>query len=214
MLFLGWEAIFSNDIKEIKDKQDAILGKTPYSSFLFTHNIIKSNAKKEILITRNPLEQIISAYYYFYKNRGCNQNIESLWKSLADHYIKVHNEQGQILFIHKEDAIANIWKYEDLVIKPYITFKSILDFIEMPVDESLLLEVIENNSQKSFIELEKNIRKSKYNNHFHFGVPTFIRSGNIGDWKEHISVELAKEIINYIEYNGINIRSIYRDYLP
>ena len=187
---------------KIISEQGRILKGYDFSLFIHTHGNLVDYSKRRILMTRNPLDHITSNYFYLYKNRGSNKSIHQLWKKLADLYIKNHQAQMKILLEQPETTI--LIKYECLIEKPEHVFHKLLSFLNVDVNNDFLLKSIDLSSKKSVKKMESLTGKAIIASPEKFKGSSFIRSGKVGDWKEHMDTKLSKKILDYIEVNGVN----------
>lgn len=189
--------------EEILFKQGEVLALTNLSSFVHTHHKIISNSKKTILMTRNPLDYIVSKYFYMHKNRDSKKSINELWMALANEFIKTYRDHSHIAHVEKESVL--LVKYEDLILSPDLTFKTIIGYLGVEYDHKTLEKALAYSSKESVKKMESKRGRALVAGK-NFKGESFVRSGKIGDWKNHIDEKLEKEIREYLELNGINLK--------
>ncbi|WP_299495473.1 sulfotransferase domain-containing protein [uncultured Shewanella sp.] len=187
---------------KIISEQGSILKEYDFSLIVHTHENIIDYSKQRILMTRNPLDYITSSYFFHYKNRGSHKSIHQLWKKLADPYIKNHQAQMKILSEQPETTL--LIKYECLIKKPEQVFHKLLSFLNVDVNNDILLKSIDLSSKKSVKKMESLTGKAIIASPEKFKGSSFIRSGKVGDWKEHMDTKLSNKILDYLEVNGVN----------
>ncbi|WP_299007965.1 sulfotransferase domain-containing protein [uncultured Shewanella sp.] len=186
---------------KIINEQESILKGYDFSLIVHTHENIIDYSKKRILMTRNPLDYIVSSYFFHYKNRGSHKSINQLWKKIANLYIENHNAQMKIL--NEQPKTTKLIQYETLINNPEETFYDLLCFLNVKVVNELLTESIELSSKKAVKKMESLEGKAIIASSEKFTGKSFIRSGKVGDWKEHVDDKLSEEILDYLELNGI-----------
>ncbi len=179
------------NVNEEKSKELKIIKEeTGYSAFIWQHfnPFIKySNAKKIIHLYRNPLDIIISRYYYDYVNRlnydspvnSPSDIIEIILKEYILHYRSIDE-------IKEKEKVLKI-AYESLILRPVETFEKALDFLGIEKDVKILKNAIEASSQEKVKEDEKKRGLQNGNLVGKNMKSGFIRSGKIGEWKDYFS---------------------------
>jgi len=170
-------------------------------------------SKGAIYIIRNPFDVLVSFAYHSTKPISnminslndkhfafCNNNnkltnqLRQIMGSWSDH-VKSWTEQN-IIPVH-------IIRYEDMVLKPYDTFKSATDFIGINKTESEIKKAIINSDFKILTQQEnKGGFKEKA-----LKTKSFFRKGIIGDWKNHLDQPSIETIIS--NHNEIMIKFGY-----
>ncbi len=186
------------------EKQSKLAPKEKLPLFIHTHIPISDFSDKRVLLTRNPLDYLVSSYFFFYINQGKEVKIEKIWKRRIDKYIRNEKEFQKIIENQPESSI--LIKYEDLVSKPLIVFTQIIKHFELPLDPIKVQLAINKSQKKEIINIEKSGGKVIIAPDSFMG-RSFIRSGEIGDWKNHISPELANKIKAYISSQGIDLNN-------
>ncbi|MEZ5034975.1 MAG: sulfotransferase domain-containing protein [Chitinophagaceae bacterium] len=175
------------NIGELK-KNNKISTLLPSYNLIFsTHQFIKNNiAKKIVCLQRNPLDILISRYYFHYLKRGIKLShprelIKTILPQIAWHISK----QNEIYKKDKENVL--IIAYEDLITDPKKTFIKLIDFLNLNFVQEGLDFAIENSSKKKVIEMEKERGEAIVKKDGIQFEGSFIRSGEIGEWKKYFN---------------------------
>lgn len=187
---------------ELIQKQQSINPKNQLPLFIHTHHPILDFSQKRVLMTRNPLDYLVSSYFYFYVNRSKKVKIDKVWKKIIDRYIVNDREFTKILNNQAESSI--LIKYENLIQNPVKTFSEIVSHLDFPLAHEKIQSAVEKSQKKEIKNIEKAGNKPLVASSA-FKASSFIRSGEIGDWKNHISIQLTTEIKAYLISEGIDI---------
>lgn len=192
--------INNNTPSQIREQQDKLIENIDFPYFLHTHKMIDDFSKKRILMSRNPLDYLISSYHYHYVNRGKKTPLTKAWKHILDEFIEQHKHQQSIL--EKQPNTTLYLQYEDVVTQPEQEFKRLVDFLALPYDEDLFQLAIQKSQKKEVQKIEKEggsmivaLKEHKQE--------SFIRSGKIGEWEDYLSGKLKDDVFNYLKNNHI-----------
>jgi len=163
-------------------------------SIIHTHEFIDHNLwKQNISLYRNPLDYLISFYFYFYKKRGKYVNHpRKIIEDRLPKFVKVYNHQKDL---KEQFSDTCLWlSYEQLMNAPFEIFAEMIKFLGYEYNEELILQAMENSSKKSVQQMEEerggalvvSIRK-KFSG-------SFVRSGKIGEWKEYFNDKDLKQV--------------------
>lgn len=194
-----------NGIDYIFNKKLTITENYPFESILSTHIKLDNNLWKYCIFQyRNPLDYLISCYHYFHLSRGDNKFnhpflVREKW---INRYIKEYNNFIKISneFNHKCISIA----YEDLVRSPEQSINKILNFTNLEFSNIEVKNAIELSSKKNIKKIEKinnGTIVAQKNKNFKF---SFVRSGEIGEWKSVFDSNQVEIILNMIRDGGID----------
>lgn len=176
-----------------------------YADFLYDHGCALDFApaalmpKKMILLYRNPLDQMVSWYFFKYKDRGEDVNhpkalLEELSHFFVNHYTKLCGIKERM------GANAIMVSYEQLTLHPTATTESIISFLGLPIIPTLIQASVVASSIKSVRQEEKSaggaIHQSGTNR------SSFIRSGKIGDWKNYFGPEEVQYVDQKLQSRG------------
>ncbi len=158
-----------------------------YQAFFTTHVPIHSGLfKKNISLIRNPLDYIISSYYFHYVNRGRYKMhpINIAQKRIRD-FARTVEHQNQLKENYPDKVLQ--MRYETLVTQPEESFKQMIQFLDLEFDDKGIEIAMHNSSKKKVKEMEAQRGEAivKKNGSKYKG--SFIRSGKIGEWKEYFS---------------------------
>ncbi|CAH2075757.1 unnamed protein product [Thlaspi arvense] len=161
-----------------------------------------------VYICRNPLDQLIS-YWYFFTSPSPNYNetnsIEELvkmfeegicmygpfWDHVLEYWNKSIERKDRILFLYyedlKEDIISQSIRLADFLGLP---------FSEEEKDKGVIEDISRLCSFRNLKELEVNKSEDLWP-----GVPNniFFRKGEVGDWVNHLSPAMVEKIKKLVE---------------
>jgi len=174
---------------------------------IHTHTFIESEFwKKNISIYRNPLDFIISSYFYWYINRG--KKVSHPRKKIdrfIGEFIKVYKKQ-----LYLKDKFPNsvlMFCYEELIRNPEKIFKEVISFLNLNMDESALNFALINSSRKKIKAMEANRGEAIVKRDGIKFSGSFIRSGKIGEWKEFFNDKDLIYIENKLKFHNINLKN-------
>jgi len=178
---------------------------------IHTHIFIESEQwLKNISLYRNPLDFIISSYFYFYINRGARINHpRMIMIPMIENFATVYNHQ---IALKKEFPGKTIQiSYEDLKVSPENEFKKMIRFLEIPLNTNAMSFALDNSSPKKIKEMEKERGEAIVKRDGTKFSGSFIRSGKIGEWKEYFNDDDLKNIENQLNQFGINLNDFVLD---
>ena len=190
----------SYSLNSIMDKQKSLFSGNLDSYVLHTHNNFESHSEKTVIITRNPLDYLVSSYFYHYVNRNNSILLNDCYKQILKLYIEVYEYQENIISDKSKKSLKLV--YENLIPNPEFYFKELVNFIGLSYDAKILEEAILLSSKDNVKKIEDQkgsaiIAPPSYN------AKSFIRSGKIGDWQEYMDDKLKNEVINFLNLSGV-----------
>jgi hypothetical protein len=194
------------NIDKMIESQKKLLKPHGYNSFIHTHKKIDSLSKKTILLSRNPLDYIVSKYFYIYKNRSKDVSITEVLPRLIKEFMVTYRDHRAI--VDAEEDVLDL-RYEDLIANPLDNFREMIDYLGLPYKEKLLAKAIQYSSKKGVVVMENEKGSALLANTNSFKAKSFIRSGEIGDWKKHLSAEQKEVILSTLESKGFN-KTLYQ----
>ncbi|KAL9237878.1 hypothetical protein vseg_012375 [Gypsophila vaccaria] len=193
------------------------LSELPSPRLLSTHlpyaslpESIKTSNCRILYLSRNPLDMIVSIYYFsqkVIKNKVAATGGSYEPDSFEDFSQAFYDEK--VLFWPFYEHVIAYWKmsleqqdkvlflkYEDMKEDPSHYVKKIAEFVGMPFSaeeeaEGVIKQITETCSINNMKELEVN--KSGVINKF-FEKKTYFRKGEVGDWKNHFSPSMAEKM--------------------
>lgn len=157
--------------------------------------------RKIILIYRNPLDQAISMFHY-HKLKYGKEGFSKVKNILFMSYVKHYRALGSM----KNTSNYRI-TYENLIRNPDLTLTGLLAFLDLPLDESVIRKAVDFSSRDKIrkMEMERgcSIHTSKH-------MPTnmsFVRSGQIGQWKAIFTRQDLVESEAFFRSKGFNLFS-------
>lgn len=176
-----------------------------HDAYTFLKNnepLIPEENSKAVYILRNPLDVAVSLSFHL----SCD--IDTAIKAMGNNDFcfcgktdRFHSQLRQRLltwsnhvesWVDKAKLPVHVMRYEDMKNDPFETFYKAALFMELPCNEEKIDKAIKASDFKVLKAQEKasgfKEKPAKMN--------SFFRSGNIGDWREHLSEEQVKIIIN------------------
>ncbi|KAL9237879.1 hypothetical protein vseg_012376 [Gypsophila vaccaria] len=215
------------------------LSELPSPRLLSTHlpytslpESIKTSNCRIIYISRNPLDMLVS-FYYFSINIIRNRLAANIWMKIFRVFFRPYSlEDFSRDFLDEKfvygpffEHVIGYWKmsleqpdkvlflnYEEMKEDPSHHVKKIAEFVGIPFStheetEGVIKKITEMCSIKNLKELEVN--KSGVMNEF-FEKKSYFRKGEVGDWKNHFSaatVEKIKKLMDEkLEGTGITFK--------
>ena len=207
-----WDEVVRNKHYKLNAPNE-IIKRTGYNDFQYSHEfpyIEFIRNSKIIFLYRNPLDFIVS--YYFYKKDRLNVNVHHRIVNTDSPNEIPSIDYGLDYFTWAYSKIKNrlsnknnVLKicYENLLRKPITTMEAVLSFLQIDIHNDKIERAVEFSSKKYIIKEEEKLGhpihapEGKKN--------SFIRSGKIGNWKEHFSSDNLKYIEMRLNNNGIRL---------
>ena len=143
-------AIDRTSVSKIREEQRRLIEGVTNKYFLHTHDQIIDFSEKRVLLNRNPLDYLVSSYYFWYVNRGKKDSIEDVYKRILDRYIINYNNHERILKEQPNTTLSIM--YEELIRKPELIFTQLVNFLGYEYDSGLLTEAVELSQKKKIKE--------------------------------------------------------------
>ncbi len=192
-----------------------------YSDFMYDHGCFLDKADNNTLITklsgfrltpkktlflyRNPYDILISRFFYFFKNRIGRQDQKQHPRELIDTEMpRFARKYANMKRRSSTDSGYELIAYEDLKLHTEKAFTLILHHFELPIDLPLLHFSIEAASAKSVKETENRMGKAIHGPKTGLS-GSFVRSGNIGQWKEYFNQQDKEKINQILKNHSIDI---------
>lgn len=133
----------------------------------------------KIMLFRNPLDYVVSLYYYNIKQRSKNRHKADHPRDVMVPMLEEYCRHFVALSSYRRHPEALIAAYEDLKRDPWSNFKKVITFLKLPYDEDAVERALEMSDIKAIRALEERdghsmvVRMDGY----------FTRDGSIGQWK-------------------------------
>jgi hypothetical protein len=195
--------IDKKDLGPLLRHKKSISNKIP--TIIHTHSNIQGGLwAKNISLYRNPLDYIISSYYFHHINRGKRiKHPRNVMKDKLEDFIDTYTTQRDILKKYPEKSLQK--SYEDLIQNPQEVFTEMIHFLNLDYNEQALIQSMENSSQKSIKKMEEVRGKSIVVRPSIDFNGSFIRSGKIGEWKEYFKDKDLKKIEKILNEKDISL---------
>ncbi|KAL2892680.1 Cytosolic sulfotransferase 8 [Bienertia sinuspersici] len=161
---------------------------------------IKASRSRILYICRNPLDMILSMYYFFleFEKKKKNYEDEDFFEDFCE---------GKVLCGPFFEHVLEYWKtsferpdkvlflkYEDLKDDPKLHLMRLAEFIGMPFsleeeDKGIIQQIVNFCSIKNMKELDVN-KKGVINKFFE--KKSYFRKGEVGDWANHFSPSMLE----------------------
>lgn len=183
-----------------------IMASTPYADFVYGHKptFLEHCPGRIIFLYRNPLDNIVSMYFFRYKNRPERENLYNHPREVID--LVLPN------FMYRYTLARDISRrkpnllrvpYELLVREPFETLHLVLNYLGLPIDVATIAKVVEASSFNA-VRKEEEMRETPM--HAPEGFKEFFtRSGKIGEWKDYFEEADVKKIASKLANNGIEL---------
>ena len=187
-------------------KNDLIFYRThsPYSRCYKLFDVL-------IFIHRNPLDTLISAYYYYFKRElPFHAFPKKLRNKLKDiDFFVLYNFKKWLIYYNKSVSVADvIVNYSDLKSDPFSQMKKIFIKLKLPLKDELIKKTVKLSSFKNIKDMASKLNQlngmaSKEGESNFKGI--FVRSGEELQYKN----ELKAETVNYISNQFPEFYEIY-----
>ena len=200
------DGCFFKKNRQYIDPADKVVKNTKYQDLIYGHSykFLEYCQGKIVSLHRNPLDVIISRYFYSWAYRAEKENPYSspsdVIDLVLDKYIKHYNFMRS-LAVRKQNILRI--SYEMLITDPYITFNIVLNWLNISINIASLRQAIEFADIKNVRLEEERDGKAIHSPDGYKGF--FTRSGKIGQWKEYFSEEDFAYIVTKLEKNDIDI---------
>lgn len=157
---------------------------------------------------RNPKDLCVSYYYHCKLLHGFDVEFETFcelflnnsvaYGGLFNHYLEFWNRR------HEKNIL--VLKYEEMKKDARMTVKKISEFMEKPLSDEEVNSVVEflkfqNMKENRGCNFENILNNKTTREGFERPKYHFIRKGETGDWKNHMSLEMSKKFDKWIEEN-------------
>jgi hypothetical protein len=191
----------------IRPSKKSIFEKIGFSDFTHCHSttFLDIFPGKTVFLYRNPLDNIVSRYYYSYKNRPAREHLYNHPREVIDQFLDQYMQQfDRIKQIRKTVPILMV-DYENLTRYPQAVFSAIINWYDLPLNVSVLKKAI------AFSDIKAIKKEEKEGGAIHIDTKTqsgnFVRSGAIGEWKEYFSEADVLHIKNRLSERDYDLDS-------
>lgn len=205
-----------SDLTYVAPADGHIIHRTPYRDVLWDHaweyvHLLGRNSKT-VHLYRNPLDALVSHYFYFWENRPPKERIHteradapisdaySFFPYMIDNYA-AHFSRLRELAQARENVLRV--SYESMMINPSIVFSATFDWLGLEISMSGIDEAIRRSSRSSVRKEEE--RSGRAIHAWEGFKGSFVRSGEVGEWQEHLSPEQRETIEKELDDRGIRL---------
>ena len=154
-----------------------------------------------IFLYRNPLDNMISRYFYFYKYRPSRaQEVECPQEVIDIELPEFIQQYAAMKSVCHSKRRAIAISYESLMKAPFETAYLVLNWLGAPMRVGLLRKAIESSSFDKIRKEEERLGPIGSPKNFQ---GLFTRSGKIGQWKEHFSEDEVARVKSMLEKHNI-----------
>lgn len=146
---------------------------------------------RSIYIIRDPRDTMLS-YYHYLSNRLKN-SLQGTFEELLEHKswgvgaLNSHYEK----WIERTDMIV---KYEDLMTEPFGVFRSILQYLEVVIDDSVLQKAIDLSDPVRLRRIEDKMSRPNHADNFVKSY-RFVRNASVMQWKTQLSEDASAKVL-------------------
>lgn len=149
----------------------------------------------KICIYRNPLDFIVSSYYFYFENRDSRRNEASRPADILEPYLMMWILVYRF-FLEKvvPAGRATLLSYEQMRADPRAAMEGVLGFLGVPIVHETLQTAIQASTQAN-VAAQEDRRGQSLIRRLDRG--RFVRDGRVGQWREHLDerdVSRAKQI--------------------
>ncbi|XP_010523502.1 PREDICTED: cytosolic sulfotransferase 11 [Tarenaya hassleriana] len=175
--------------------------------FLQLQETVKDTPCKVVYMCRNLKDVLVSGWHF--RKRFLREMDGTTIESMAEAFVRGVNLFGPFwdhaLSYWKESLdnpkLVHFMKYEDMINEPRVQIKRLAEFLDRPFTEEeeesgLVDEILKLCSLRNLSNLEVN-KKGKAPCDIDF--KNFFRKGEVGDWKNHLTPDMAKKIDDVME---------------
>jgi len=203
--------VFGNTLSNVRNYEEAykkphkLFDKIQYGDFVFGHLDvgIEYSPARIIGIYRNPLDNLVSNYYYRYINRESvtdkPNSVDDILDDWLPYLIKTYTLMDKLS--GKKNAL--VFSYEELTRYPHLCIATVVRWLGLRLDYSNVDHAVQNSSfekVRSFETRESRLSSESTN----FTGKFFTRSGKIGEWRNEMSPEAVNKVKTALEDAGIN----------
>ncbi len=190
-------------------------GHTNYRYYIHTHNekIARELAKRDrlrcryILQYRNPLDTMISSYFYHYRHRRGSENEfpkpAHYMETWCRRWCGTYRVQEWIKERQGDNALRV--SYEDLFRDQRRTFTTVLAFLGIEIDERALKGAMDFSTLDVVRQQEADRGKPIHSGPEFFG--SFVRDGSVGQWKRFLDRDDVRRFAVILDEYGLDLDS-------
>lgn len=174
--------------------------KTRYHDLTPSHGtrFIRMCPGRIVFLYRNPLDQLVSWFYFRYKWETQNNTLSrEIIDSALDHYIGQFN---LMMGLRGKRHILPV-AYESLMMAPLNTLMTVLAWLDFPIDVTAMDRALAYSDKRQVKKYEENVGILNQSGR----ESPLIRSGKIGQWKEHFSEADLAHIRGRLQDAGIDL---------
>lgn len=196
------ETIWARD--GLSQEQREICQHTGISRFFFGHDykyLRFNNSRHVVHLKRNPFDSVVSNYYYEVADR----DIPFYGVSNISEYIDVFMPR----FVAHSRAISRVkpaerlleLTYEDLIAQPARELSRVLARLDVQIEGRLVEFAVEAADKRHVKEEEQRAGRNLVSEHVK---RSFIRSGEVGEWKDVLTPADCDRIARHMRRGGIS----------
>jgi hypothetical protein len=163
---------------------------------------------KCIYIYRNPLDTLVSAYYFRKKHADLELGFEeSRYTNPIDHFVRYNLKLWElhIQSYQKAKGVLTL-KYEDLHHKPLEELKKVIEHLGYPFDENLAQKSVQLSSFQNIQKMGREKNEQFGNGGTQF-TGEFTRKGLVGGYKDELQTKTIEAAKPYFSQYGFHFDS-------
>ncbi len=186
-------------------KPDIIINHTQYKDFVDGHSYrgLEFCKSRIVALYRNPLDTIVSRFYYTWRNRPAREQMYESPREVID--IVLEDFIRQYIYIRetaRRKPNVIMVSYEDMIMNPVPTFSMVFRWLSLPIGMEELRKAI------TFSSIDTVRKEEERDGPIHSPIGFsghFTRSGKIGQWKEYLNEKDIDYITQKLADNNIRM---------
>lgn len=178
---------------------------------LKSHFAFQPKYKKVIYIVRDPRSVCVSQYFFkqrryeLDKDATFSMYFKSFLNGFEDGYGSWGENVQSWIAVKEKNPNFLLVKYEDLKQNTLHEVMRIVAFLNLDISLEIVQKAIENSSMDKMRKLENDDRQINKRKPINQSIP-FVRKGSTNEWKEFLTKEMEKELIDafYLPMKKLN----------
>lgn len=190
-----------------------IMGRTPFKDFVYSHDtdFLEISRGRIVFIYRNPLDYIVSRFYYNWKYREHRKDRYQHPREIIDYALEPYITQyTKMMALAARRSNILVTSYESLTSCPIAVFGMAVGWLGLPVNYSAVRKAV------TFSSIDQVRREEEADGPIHAPATGtfqgfFTRSGKIGQWREYFNEDDVAVISGKLAKHGISLEQFILD---
>lgn len=197
----------ADPLEQARAMQSPRVLKTHLPAKYHRRHLKQSVGPKNVIVIRNPKDVLVSKYHHFHGTKVFSEQVPKEFPDFWRAMVYQPRKYGQTDYFEfnlgwwamRDHPRVLVLFYEDLLRDKATQVRRLADFIGVPLTDQLLKETIQATSiQAMRSNPNANVSGGKGASGWKAGV-SFIRRGEVGDWKNHLTVADNAELDRAIQ---------------